>query len=240
MSDSMTSLQDAKAFLNQLPSQLDEYLDDSNRQLLHQLIQAFDQFFDVISRVNLQQDENQAIDANEATDIGDHGLLLLLKLADLMERLDLPQKRQEVEQISLIFARWVLRFGGNINHLESLVNAFAHLANTLHDHDSLKKLSGLMAQVVDACSSEIKQDLDKSNEFRPWRLLHINRGIVATRTHDLELMKNAFDELLVYLPQEAGSFFDEGMREMDALDYPPHVRELIAFYQLKKPAIHLH
>jgi hypothetical protein len=240
MNDSMASLKDAKDYLNELPLQLDEYLDDSYRSALHQLIEAFDQFFNVIASINIQARENKIINQNEATDIGDHGLVLLLKLVDLMERLDLPHKRQEIEQISLIFARWILRYGGKVNHLEPLVNAFAQLANIMQDNKSLKKLFELMSQVVDACSTEIKQDLDKSDEFRPWRLLHINRGIVATRTHDLEIMKTAFDEILVYLPQEATSFFDEGMREMDSLDYPQHVRELIAFYQLQKPAINLH
>jgi len=240
MNDPMASLKDAKEFLNQLPGQLDDYLDDAYRTALHRLIESFDQFFNVITSVNLQARDNQIINRNEATDIGDHGLVLLLKMVDLMERLDLPHKRREIEQISLIFARWILRYGGRVNHLEPLVNAFAQLANMMQDSNSLKRLSELMTQVVDACSEEIKQDLDKSDEFRPWRLLHINRGIVATRTHDLEIMRTAFDELIVYLPQEATSFFDEGMREMDTLEYPRHVRELIAFYQMQRPTISLH
>jgi hypothetical protein len=240
MNDSMASLKDAKEFLNQLPVQLDEYLDDSYRRALDQLIQAFDQFFDVIASINMKARDNQVINKNEATDIGDHGLVLLLKLVDLMERLDLPHKRREIEQISLIFARWILRYGGRVNHLGPLVNAFAQSANMMQDNRSLKCLSELMGQVVDACSEEIKQDFDKSDEYRPWRLLHINRGIVATRTHDLEIMKNAFDELLVYLPQDAVNFFDEGMREMDTTDYPQHVRKMIAFYQLQTPTISLH
>ena len=240
MNDSMASLKDAKDFLNKLPSQLDEYLDDSYRSALNQLIQSFNQFFDVVASINIQARDNQVINKNEATDIGDHGLVLLLKLVDLMERLDLPHKRREIEQISLIFARWILRYGGRVNHLESLVNAFAQSANMMQDNRSLKHLSELMGQVAHACSEEIKQDLDKSNKLRPWRLLHINRGIVATRTHDLEIMKNAFDELLVYLPQEAISFFDDGIREMDTTDYPQHVREMIAFYQLQTPTTNLH
>lgn len=240
MSNSMVSLEDAKKLLNNLPSQLEEHLDDSRRAELHQLIQTFDQFFDVIGKINIEATKNQPIDENEATDIGTHGLVLLLKLANLMEGLKLSQKRKEIEQISPLIALWILRYGGQINHLESLVNAFAQLANTIQDKDSLKKLAILMGQAIDACSVKIKQDIDNSNEFRPWRLLHINRGIVATRTHDLEIMKAAFDELLVYLPQEAGSFFDEAMREMDALNYPQHVREFISFYQSQKPVINLH
>ncbi len=81
-----------------------------------------------------------------------------------------------------------------------------------------------MTQVADSCTSEIQQDLEPNDQLRPWRLLHINRSIVATRTHDPEIMKKAFDELLTYLPHEADIFFAEGMKEMDALDYPAHVR----------------
>ena len=80
----------------------------------------------------------------------------------------------------------------------------------------------------------------KKNQMRPWRLLHINRGIVATRTYDVDIMKKAFDELLIYLPDEAPEFFIEGMREMDALDYPTHVRELMEFYHQQKPDVRVH
>jgi len=47
--------------------------------------------------------------------------------------------------------------------------------------------------------------------------------------------------MLLYLPQEAASFFREGMEEMDALDYPPHVREVIEEYhsrQHSSPRLH--
>ena len=171
MNEPMASLKDAKDFLNQLPDQIDDYLDDAYRKALHLLIESFDQFFDVITSVNMQARDNQIISKSEATEIGDHGLVLLLKLVDLMERLDLPHKRREIEQISLIFARWILRYGGRVNHLEPLVNAFAQLANIMQDSNSLRRLPKLMSQVVDACSEEIKQDLDISYEFCVWRLV---------------------------------------------------------------------
>jgi hypothetical protein len=97
-----------------------------------------------------------------------------------------------------------------------------------------------MDMVVDASSDEIKHDLESSNIYRPWRLLHINRGIVATRTHDADIMKKVFDEMILYLPQDAASFFSEGMQEMDALDYPPNVQKVIEEYFLHQPKIKLH
>lgn len=236
----MATLKDAKNYLIELPAQLELYLDEAHRNALNQLIQAFEQFFDVVASINMQAKDNQIISAKEATDIGDHGFILLLKLIDLMERLDLPHKRKEIEQISLVFARWIFRYDGKINHLEPVVNAFAQLASLMQDKTSLTALSDLMGRVVDGCSLEIKQDLDEINQMRPWRLLHINRGIVATRTYDVDIMKKAFDELLIYLPDEAPEFFNEGMKEMEELNYPSHVRELMEFYHLQKTEVRVH
>jgi predicted house-cleaning noncanonical NTP pyrophosphatase (MazG superfamily) len=236
----IASMKDAKAHLEKLPAELEEYLDDDYQKALARLMRDFSHFFDVVASINIKSKEEQIIAKQEATDIGEHGFILLLKLIDLMERLDLPNKRKEVEQISLIFARWIVLYRGKINHPEPVVNAFAQLANLLQDKASLVILSDLMSKVVEACSLEIKQDKGESDPNRPWRLLHYNRAIVAIRTHDLDIMKQAFDEMLVYLPNEATGFFEEGMKEMDSQEYPAHVRQLMAFYQTQKPPVSWH
>lgn len=236
----IASLKDAKDYFVDLPRQIDEHLDDTHRLAFQELMDAVDQFFNIVASINMQASENHIITGREATDIGEHGFVLLLKLIDLMDKIDLPHRRKEVEQISLIFARWILRYQGQIMHLEPIVNACAQLANILQDKAALKILYNLMTQVADGCAIEIKQDLDTGNQLRPWRLLHINRSIVATRSHDPEIMKTAFDELLVYLPHEADDFFAEGMKEMDALDYPNHVRDIMEFYYLQKPSVSMH
>jgi len=238
--DSMASLKDAREYLLKLPQQLDELLDDDYRKGLTALIDKFEDYFNIVASVNLRASEDRFIEATEATEIGDYGFVLLLKLVDLMERLDLPHKRKEIEQISLVFARWIMSYNGTINYLEPLVNAIAQLANLMQEREALLALSELIAEIVDHCSLELKKDQDDDEELRPWRLLHINRGIVATRTHDLEVMKRAFDEFLIYLPQEATGFFAEGMKEMDALDYPPHVRKVMEFYFHQKTSISVH
>ncbi len=240
MKNPIASLKDAKEYFIDLPQQIETHLDEIHRPAFGKLLAAFDQFFDIVTSINIQASEDHLISAQEATDIGEHGFVLLLKLIDLMDKLDLPHKRKEIEQISLIFARWILRFHGQIIHLEPIVNACAQLANILQDKAALKILYSLMSQVADACTAEIRQDLDSGNKLRPWRLLHINRSIVATRSHDPEIMKAAFDELLVYLPHEADDFFAEGMKEMIALDYPAHVRKLMEFYYAHKPMVSMH
>lgn len=236
----MVSLKDARHYLLTLPVVLDEYLDDDYRTGLNALVDKFDEFFNIVASVNLRASEDKLIAPPEATDISDYGFVLLLKLIDFMEKFDLPEKRREVEQISLVFARWTVSYKGTINHLEPIVNAIAQLANLMNDKNSLLALSDLIAEIVDHCSTELKRDKDKRDPLRAWRLLHINRGIVATRTHDLEVMKQAFDELLVYLPLEAPGFFTEGMKEMDALDYPQHVRQVMEQYFSQNNSTRMH
>ncbi len=238
--DSMVSLKDAREYLLNLPQQLDEYLDDDHRRGLNTLLDKFVEFFNIVASINLRANEDRIIEASEATEISDYGFVLLLKLIDLMERLDLPHKRKEIEQISLVVARWTISYDGTINYLEPVVNAIAQLANLMQEKEALLALSDLIADIVDHCSLELKKDQQDSEELRPWRLLHINRGIVATRTHDLEVMKKAFDEFLIYLPQEASGFFAEGMKEMDALDYPPHVRKVMESYFNQSPSVLIH
>ncbi len=237
--DAMASLKDARDYLMNLPQQLDEYLDDDYRRGLKNLLSRFDEFFNVVATVNLRANENMIIEPRETTEISDYGFVLLLKLIDLMEKLDLPHRRREIEQISLVFARWTISYNGTINHLEPLVNAIAQLANLMQEKQALLALSELIAGIVEHCSPELKKD-DDNDDLRPWRLLHINRGIVATRTHDLETMRQAFDEFLIYLPREASGFFTEGMKEMVALDYPPHVRKVMEFYFNQTPSASVH
>ncbi len=238
--DAMVSLKDAREYLLNLPRQLDEYLDVDYRRGLDSLLARFEEFFNVVASVNMRASDDKMIAPDEATEISDYGFVLLLKLIDLMERLDLPHKRREIEQISLVIARWTISYNGTINYLEPVVNAIAQLANLMQEKQALLALSDLIADIVEHCSLELKKDQDSSEESRPWRLLHINRGIVATRSHDLDMMKQAFDEFLIYLPREATDFFAEGMREMDALDYPPHVRKVMEFYFNQNPSVSIH
>jgi hypothetical protein len=58
---------------------------------------------------------------------------------------------------------------------------------------------------------------------------------VATRSHDTGLMEDAFSVLTSKLPEDATRFFSEGMGQMDALDYPPHVRTVMEKYHREWP-----
>ena len=104
------------------------------------------------------------------------------------------------------------------------------IANSSRDPADLEALSQVMGRITQAVAPVIREDIEKINPGRPWRILLLNRSIVATRSHNTRVMEEAFAELTRYLPEDAARFFTEGMEQMDALNYPAHVREVMQKY----------
>ncbi len=134
----------------------------------------------------------------------------------------------------------MIQYDGRINILEPIVNAFAHAANSLSSKESLSALAEIMGEVTMACSDEIRYDFEVADLYRPWRLLLVNRCIVSTRTHNVDQIRSAFDDLLRYLPQDAHGFFEEAEAEMHEKRYPEPVKELIKKYLGLKTTMRLH
>lgn len=199
---------------------------------------AFDQLFDVMARV--EGDREGAGSARpprtgtgDITEIGEYAFKLHENLEALVDRSELQELKQHMALLAIDFALWVARHDGQIDTLEPVVDAFARVANSLSETPALEALSEVMARIITAVSLLIREDLEKLNPGRPWRLLLLNHGIVATRSHNIAIMEAAFSTLTRYLPEDAARFFTEGMQQMEALDYPPQVRELMEKYHRK-------
>lgn len=162
--------------------------------------------------------------------LGNECIDLLGRLAALAGRLRLPQHARQVETLALPLACWIARHGGELAHAAPVVNAAGALANSTQARDELTTLYGLMSEVVDALSPQVTQDGEPTDTTRPWRVLLLNRAIVATRSHRPDLMESAFKAVVDALPGDAPEFFREAMGQMDALDYPPQVRAVVQRY----------
>lgn len=160
----------------------------------------------------------------------EHGLRLIVQLTELAQRLQRPTQAQAVERLALPLSVWMLRRGCELSHPEPVVNALAHLANRLRQPEALIELYGLMSEIMDAIGIERALEWERDHPKRPWRVLLINRAIVATRTRQPTLMETAFQTIVEHLPEEAPSFFREGMGQMEAGDYPPPARAVMQRY----------
>lgn len=160
----------------------------------------------------------------------DHGLDLLGRLAASADRLQLPDQARGIEALALPFACCAARCGAEIASPSLVINAAAALANQLKRPEQLEALYGLMTEIVDAVSPRITAEIGSDDPDRPWRVLLLNRAIVATRSHQPRLMEEAFDAIADQLPDDAPQFFRQGMEQIEALDYPEQVRTVMTRY----------
>jgi hypothetical protein len=201
---------------------------------------GLDQLFTVVHHLERPSPDAPApLTPAELRELVGYGIGLFAELAACAREAGMEQAAGSAEALSLPFAVLLARHGAEIAVLEPVVNALAALANGLSDPAELARLYGLMGEIVNAVSPAVAQDPDRSAPERPWRVLLLNRAIVATRSHRPALMEPAFDAVVEHLPEDAARFFEEGMAQMDALDYPPQVRAVMERYYLRQgPAPH--
>jgi hypothetical protein len=169
----------------------------------------------------------------DVTEIGEYAIRLIENLAATVEKLGLQEQKTAIADLFLNIGLWITHQGGLIDTLEPIVDAVAMSANSSRSPQELEALSEVIRQLIDAVPAVISQDLETINPGRPWRVLLLNHGIVATRSHNPELMETAFAVLTEKLPTDAPRFFSEGMQQMEALNYPDPVRKVMEKYHRK-------
>jgi hypothetical protein len=184
----------------------------------------------------VQNNTTSELTPGEITEIGDFSMQLLGSTSTILQRMNNVELQQQNGLLAVSMALWTGANGGQINMLEPLVDTLAWLANHIEDTQQLAELTRVLGALMAACSIAISSDLDNANPGRPWRVLNINRGIVATRSHDTALMHEVFETLIRNLPQDAAGFFQQGMSEMDRLGYPDDVRKVMQEYAEQYPA----
>ena len=197
-----------------------------------QLLAGIEQAVDVMERADADAagKPGEAVLASaEITGIGDSALGLLEAIVDRVETASGHQNR-DLMRLAIPISLWIARQGGEINKLQLVVNSLAAWANELQDTVQIGELAQVTREIIDATAEQVRRDLEQDNPMRPWRIINLNYGIVATRSHDPELMEEAFSILVENLPQDARAFFREGMEQMKIINYPPEVREVVERY----------
>ena len=196
------------------------------------MIRAMQATIDIMMRQQSDRKSNApgVLSTEELSEIGDYALNLLEQLSIVAANMGMQDSMIALQRLSLPVAYWLIQQGGEISKLDIVVNAVSGLANTITDTQTLERLSRLIAQIIAHTSPDIRQDLEQTNPMRPWRIINLNWGIVATRSHNAELMENVFEQLVKNIPVDAKAFFTEGMQQMDIIGYPEHVRKVMEKY----------
>ena len=196
------------------------------------LASALSDFFQLASGI---EHERQRPDAEVMTELAHYALDLFDRLSYQLRQLDIHDQRDNLARIFASLAVWFARHDAVVDNLDGTAEGFANLVNGEQDQGELAKLSGLMEEVLEAAADELKMDQDRSNPWRPWRVLNLNAGIAATRSLDAQLMEKTFEGLGRRLPHDLPGFFADGKRQMDAQNVPQEVRDVMTRYATKWP-----
>ncbi|MCK4834029.1 MAG: hypothetical protein KAT12_04600 [Gammaproteobacteria bacterium] len=201
------------------------------------LMAAMDQAIDVMARADadyavkkdMSAESMGMLEEKDISKIGQYALELLEAMVAHVQNKTGEQDRTLL-RLSLPVSLWVARHGGKLSQIDMPVNSLAGYANEVVELHMLADLAAVIREVIDACDEDIRRDVEQTNMMRPWRILNLNYGIVATRSHQPELIEQAYDALVKNLPHDARQFFREGMQQMDIIGYPDEVREVVERY----------
>ncbi|VAW65463.1 hypothetical protein MNBD_GAMMA09-2984 [hydrothermal vent metagenome] len=217
---------------------------DADAEKMLQVIDALKQNIQIMLRLDsdVKNSQRKSVSEEEVSKIGDYALTLLDEISASCASRGMQDQMLQLHRLSLPVVVWLNYHGGVLTKLDIVVNAVASYANTTQNENQLEALCSLINQVVEATGPEIRRDLEATNPMRPWRILNLNWGIVATRSHNPELMIQVFDQLIINIPADAGQFFNEGMQQMKTIDYPVPVRKVMQKYAdlvgATKPVLH--
>lgn len=193
---------------------------------------ALSDFFQLASGI---EQEGQRPDSEVISELADYALDLLDRLSYQLKQLDIHDRRDDIACLFVSVAAWFAQRDAVLRNLDGTADGFANLINATSDATRLARLSRLADDVLEATADDIRIDEDRSNPWRPWRVLNLNAGIAATRALDPELMQATFDKLGRRLPYDMPGFFADGKRQMDSQDVPQAVREVMTRFAEKWP-----
>ena len=226
----------------ELGKHLDEYTadlilslkaeNDEQAQNLIQMIEALKSNIDIMQRVDSDYQANgvDSITLNDINQIGDYAMTLIGELAMAAGNRGLQQVMIKLTRLSVPISAWLVSHKGKILQLEIVVNAIASYANELTEAELLEQLCHHIENIMLAIEDDVKRDLEATNPVRPWRILNLNWGIVATRSHNAELIDRVYAQLIKNIPADIHGFVTEAMQQMDIIGYPDHVRKVVAKY----------
>ena len=197
------------------------------------LASALSDFFQLASGL---EHEGQQPGEEVMSELAHYALDLVDRLSYQLRQLDIHDQRDNLARVFVSLAVWFARHDAVLDNLGGTAEGFANLVNGENDQGELAALSRLIDEVLEGAAEQLKMDEDRSDTWRPWRVLNLNSGIAATRSLDTQLMEATFEKMGRRLPYDMPLFFADGRRKMDGQNVPQEVREVMDRYAEKWPA----
>ena len=197
------------------------------------LARAMSDFFQIAGAVETGAAD---LEPDQLNELCAYGLDLMDRLAFLVRKVEIMDKRETVARMFASMGVWVARRGATIDNLEGTADGFGMIVNGTAATDDLGTLCDLMEEVIDAASQRLQLDEDRGNAWRPWRVINLNAGIAATRSLDPERMEQTFGKMGHRLPYDMPGFLADGVRQAAVQNVPEEVSEVLRRHMDRWPA----
>ena len=194
------------------------------------LASALSDFFEIAAAL---ESEASYMDPDDLSEFGSYGLDLLDRLDFLVRKLEIMDQRENVSRVIPSLAVWLARRDAIIDNLAGTADGFGLLVNGLSESQDLGEMCQIMDEVIEAASEKLQMDEDRSDTWRPWRVINLNAGIAATRSLDPELMERILEKLGRRLPYDMPGFLADGKMQMMSQNVPEAVSEVMNRYAEK-------
>jgi hypothetical protein len=191
------------------------------------LASALSDFFQIAAALEASE---QQFESGQISELGEYGLDLMDRLSFQNLSLELMTQRPTIARIFASLGVWLARREAELDNMAGIADGFGQLANGTNNTTELATLCQLMEEVIEAVSEQQSMDQDRGDPSRPWRVINLNQGIVATRSLDAQLMERTFERLEQRLPEDMPVFFTDGARRMVGQNVPEEISRLMQQY----------
>jgi hypothetical protein len=205
-------------------------MEDPNGPLT--LARALSDFFQIAGALEAGA---AVLEQDELDEFAAYGLDLLDRLAFLVRKLEIMDKRDTVARLFAAMGVWMARRGATIDNLEGTADGFGMIVNGTRSTEDLRALCAMMEEVIEAVSLRVQLDEDRGDAWRPWRVINLNAGIAATRSLDPDLMNATFEKMGRRLPDDMPGFLADGMRQAAVQNVPEAVTEVLRGHMARWP-----
>ena len=196
------------------------------------------EFLDSILLIDGTYGEDGQLPIDDVIEAADEAIRAAADIQNQLPRLNLTDALPTLDAIAIGVGLWCMRHEVTIYAPEPIVNALARHANSATSTQETAATFALMQGFVLHLAPQLKSDLERSNPERPWRMLNINFAIVAIRTADVAMMRYAFDQLNLSLPDECAGFYAEAFTLASQPGFPAEIRSLIESEQRRFTQMH--
>jgi len=196
------------------------------------------EFLDSILLIDGIYGDDGALPIDDVGVAADEAIRAAADIQSQLARLNLADELPALDAVVIGIGLWSMRHAVTIESPAPIVNALARHANNATSTQETAATFALMQGFVLHLAPQLKNDLERSNPERPWRILNINLAIVAIRTADAAMMRYAFNQLNLSLPDECAGFYAEALTLARQPGFPAEICSLIESEQRRFALVH--